>query len=70
MSTYNDFFACKKEVRPAKFKRDASILALENTCARFNSITCENAKVRIFTQIDNVSWYIQHYSYGHMHQPE
>ena len=53
MSTYTDFLASKKEARAAKVKRDASILALENICAWFNSITSENAKVRIFTQIDN-----------------
>ena len=53
MSTYTDFLTSKKEARAAKVKRDASILALENTCARFNSITSENANVRIFTQIDN-----------------
>ena len=53
MSTYTDFLASKKEARAAKVKRDASILALENTCARFNSITSENAIVRIFTQIEN-----------------
>ena len=53
MSQYHDFLASKKEVRAAKVKRDASILALEHTCAQFNSISTQNPNVRIFAQIDN-----------------
>ena len=51
--SFKNFLASEKGVRAAKVKRDTSLLALENTGVRFNSITSENANVRIFTQIDN-----------------
>ena len=50
--TFKDFMAAKREVRAAQVKRDASLLALENTGARFKSINVENANARIFTLID------------------
>ena len=50
--SYKDFMAGKKEVGAAKVKRDASLLALENTGVRFNSINSENANARIFTLIE------------------
>ena len=50
--SFKDFLAAKKEVRAAQVKRNASLLALENTGARFKSINVENANARIFTLID------------------
>ena len=49
---FKAYLASETKVRAALVKRNASILALENTGERFQTIKDDNAKVRIFTLID------------------
>ena len=49
---FKDILAAKREVRAAQVKRDASLLALENTGDHFKSISADNANARIFSLID------------------
>ena len=49
---FKAYLASENKVRAALVKRNASILALENTGERFQTIKADNAKVRIFSLID------------------
>ena len=49
---FKAYLASETKARAALVKRNASILALENTGERFRTIKAENANLRVFTIID------------------
>ena len=50
--SFKNFLASETKARAALVKRNTSILALENTGGKFQSVKIDNANLRVFTIID------------------